>query len=98
MAKEILLTPDELRIQAKQIRNLKAADINIMWRMTKLVTYLTVAWQSPAQVTFVQKYMSMQPTVNSFHQALEDFAKLMEEHADRMEGVDRDMVDRIKRL
>lgn len=98
MANEILVTPEELRMQARQIRALKAADTNIMWRLTMLVRTLTVAWNSPSQAAFVQKYMSMQPTVESFHQAIEEFAVLMDEHADRMEGVDRDMADRIRRL
>lgn len=98
MANEILVTPEELRTKARQIRALKAADVNVMWRLTMLVRNLTVAWNSPSQAAFVAKYMSMQPTVTSFHQAIEEFAKLMEEHADRMERTDRDMADRIRKL
>lgn len=98
MANEILLTPEELRGQARQIKALKNADKNTMWNLTRLVQTLTVAWNSPSQEAFVNKYMSMQPTVDSFHQAIEDFAVLMEKHADRMEKVDRDMADRISRL
>lgn len=98
MTNEILVTPEELRIKAHQIRALKAADKNIMWRLTMLVKTLTVAWNSPSQMAFVEKYMSMQPTVESFHQAIEEFADLMDEHANRMEETDRGMAGRINKL
>lgn len=98
MANEILLTPDELRGKAREIRMLKQNDQKIMWRLTLLVQTLTVAWKSPSQEAFVQKYMSMQPTVDSFHQAIDEFAALMEKHADRMEEVDNNMAGRINRL
>ena len=98
MAKEILVTPEELRRQAKQIRMLENADKNVMWNLTRLVQTLTVAWNSPSQVAFVNKYMSMQPAVESFHQAIEELALLMERHADRMEKVDQDMANKINKL
>lgn len=98
MAKEILVTPEELRRQAKQIRMLENADKNVMWNLTRLVQTLTVAWNSPSQVAFVNKYMSMQPTVESFHQAIVEFAVLMEKHADRMEKADQDMANKINKL
>lgn len=98
MANEIMLTPEEMRRQARQIRMLKNADKNVMWNLTRLVQTLTVAWNSPSQVAFVNKYMSMQPTVDSFHEAIEEFAVLMEKHAERMERVDQNMADRIRKL
>ena len=98
MANEIMLTPEELRRQARQIRMLENADKNVMWRLTHLVQTLTVAWNSPSQAAFVNKYMSMQPTVDSFHQAIEEFAVLMEKHAERMEKVDQDMASKINKL
>ena len=97
MANEILVSSEEMRRQAKVIRSLEEYDRNIMWQLTTLVKTLTVAWNSPSQVAFVQKYMSMQPAVESFHQAVKEFAILMEEHAARMEKVDQEMARRISR-
>ena len=70
----------------------------MMSRITYLVQTLSAVWKGPAQTAFVQKYMSMQPTYNSFQQAIEEFAMLLEEHADRMEKVDRDMASRISKI
>lgn len=98
MANEILVTPEEMRHRAKMIGALEEYDRGIMWRITTLVQTLTVAWNSPSQVAFVEKYMSMQPAVESFHQAVKEFAVLMEEHANRMEKVDQNMAQRIEKL
>ena len=98
MANEIMLTPDELRAQARQIRVYKENQKSVMSRITNLVQTLSAVWKGPAQTAFVQKYMSMQPTYNSFQQAIEEFAMLLEEHADRMEKVDRDMASRISKI
>lgn len=98
MANEILVTPEEMRQRAKMIRSLEEYDRGIMWHLTMLVQTLTIAWNSPSQAAFVEKYMSMQPAVESFHQAVKEFAALMEEHADRMEKVDQDMAGRINKL
>lgn len=98
MANEILLTPEELRARARQIRSLKESQKSTMNRITNVVQTLSVAWKGSAQTAFVQKYMSMQPTYNSFQQAIEEFAVLMDEHAERMEKVDRDMAGRINRI
>ena len=98
MANEIMLTPDELRAQARQIRAYKENQKSVMNRITNLVQTLSAVWKGPAQTAFVQKYMSMQPTYNSFQQAIEEFAALLEQHADRMEKVDRDMAGRISKL
>lgn len=98
MANEIMLTPDELRAQARQIRVYKENQKSVMSRITNLVQTLSAVWKGPAQTAFVQKYMSMQPACNSFQQAIEEFAMLLEEHADRMEKVDRDMASRISKI
>ena len=98
MAKEIMVTPEALRAQARQVRALGDADRNTIRRLTNLVQTLTVAWNGPSQVAFVEKYMSMQPTVESFHKAIEDFAKLMDEHAGRMESTDRNLAIKISGL
>ncbi len=98
MANEIMLTPDELRAQARQIRAYKENQKSVMNRITNLVQTLSAVWKGPAQTAFVQKYMGMQPTYNSFQQAIEEFAALLEQHADRMENVDRDMAARISKL
>lgn len=98
MAKEILLTPSELREQARRIRDLGTSDQNLMRELTNLVIGLSFVWRAQSQETFLLEYMKMQPAVKSFHQAIEEFAKLMEEFADRMEAVDRKMAGQIGRL
>ena len=62
MANEIMLTPDELRAQARQIRAYKENQKSVMNRITNLVQTLSVVWKGPAQPAFVQKYMGLQPT------------------------------------
>ncbi len=98
MANEILVTPEELREKARQIRNLKENHISTMRRITNLVYGLAPVWSGSAQTAFVQKYTGMQPTYTSFQKAIEEFAVLMEEHADRMEKADRNMALKIRQI
>lgn len=97
MASEILVIPEEMRERASKIRACGDADRATMRRLNNLVMTLTVAWDSPSQVAFVEKYMSMQPMVEKFHQAIEEFAILMDEHVTRMESTDNDLAFRINR-
>lgn len=98
MANEILVTPEQLREKAKEIRALKEGQVGIMRKITNLVYSLSQIWSGAAQTAFVQKYTSMQPTYTSFQNAIEEFAVLMEEHADRMEKADNDMALKIRQI
>lgn len=46
-------------------------------------------WQGDAQNAFVSKFFSMQSVYDSFEEALEEFAVLMENVANEMEKADQ---------
>ncbi len=95
MAREIMLTPEELRISAGDIRKYKNSHEDIMNRMTNLVSSVCTVWRGDAQDAFVAKYMGMKSTFTNFEAALENFAVLIDETANRIEQTDNSLGSRI---
>ena len=90
MAKTILANPDDLIEKSKQVRQLKNRHIDAMNHITNIVMTLGEVWQGEAQNAFVSKYLSMQPVYDSFQEALEEFAVLMEHFANDMKTADQE--------
>ena len=88
MANIILVNPATMNEQSNQIRKYKEAHQEVMNKITNLVMTLCEVWQGEAQDAFVSKYLSMQPTYDSFENALEDFAVLMDKVAEEMRRTD----------
>lgn len=89
MADQILVNPSDLTTKSNQIRQYKESHHDIMNKITNLVMTLGEVWQGDAQNAFVSKYLSMQPVYDSFEEALEEFAALMEKVADEMMKTDQ---------
>lgn len=98
MANEILTIPEELRARARQIRVLKGNHASTMKKLSNLVYSLSAEWKGDAQTAFVQKYTSMQPIFDNFMKTVDEFAVLMDEHANRMEKTDREIVGKINKI
>ena len=88
MADQILVNPSDLTTKSNQVRQYKESHHDIMNKITNLVMTLGEVWQGDAQNAFVSKYLSMQPVYDSFEEALEEFAALMEKVADEMMKTD----------
>lgn len=89
MAGQILVNPGDLMNKSSQIRSCKENHHDIMTRITNLVMSLGEVWQGDAQNAFVSKFFSMQSVYDSFEEALEEFAVLMENVANEMEKADQ---------
>lgn len=89
MADQILVNPSDLTTKSNQVRQYKESHHDIMNKITNLVMTLGEVWQGDAQNAFVSKYLSMQPVYDSFEEALEEFAALMEKVADEMMKTDQ---------
>ena len=89
MADQILVNPSDLTTKSTQVRQYKESHHDIMNKITNLVMTLGEVWQGDAQNAFVSKYLSMQPVYDSFEEALEEFAALMEKVADEMIKTDQ---------
>lgn len=96
MANEIMLTPEELRARAGEIRKCRNAHEDIMNRMTNLVSSVCTVWRGDAQDAFVAKYMGMKSTFTNFEASLDKFAVLMEETANKIEQTDNSLSSRIR--
>lgn len=88
MASQILVNPATMAEQSNQIRQYKEAHQEVMNKITNLVMSLGEVWQGEAQNAFVSKFMSMQPVYDSFENALEEFAVLMDKVAAEMKNTD----------
>lgn len=85
----IQVTPDLLNGKATELRGLKSQHDEAMTKMRTLIMGLNEVWKGDAQDAFVAKYESMQATFNNFSQMLEDYAKLMNTAAQKLQETDQ---------
>lgn len=88
MANTILVNPSTMSEKSNQIRRYKETHNDVMNKITNLVMTIGEVWQGDAQNAFVSKFLSMQPVYDSFEEALEEFATLMDKVADEMKKTD----------
>ena len=88
----IQVTPDLLTAKSNELRGLKAQHDEAMAKMRTLILGLNEIWKGEAQDAFVAKYESMQPTFTNFSQMLEDYAKLMDTAALKLQETDVGLV------
>ena len=84
----IQVTPDLLKGKATELRGLKEEHDNAMEKMRTLITGLNEIWKSDAQDAFLAKYESMRTTFSNFSEMLEEYAKLMDTAAVRLQETD----------
>lgn len=84
----IQVTPDLLRGKSNELRGYKSQHDEAMSKMRTLIMGLNEVWKGDAQDAFVAKYESMQATFTNFSQMLEDYAKLMDTAAQRLQETD----------
>lgn len=87
----IQVTPDLLTGKATELRGLKDQHDEAMSRMRTLIMGLNEVWKGDAQDAFVAKYESMQTTFTNFSQMLEDYARLMDTAAQRLQETDQNL-------
>ena len=59
-----------------------------MTKMRTLIMGLNEIWKGDAQAAYVAKYESMQSTFTNFSQMIEDYAKLMDTAAQKLQETD----------
>lgn len=84
----IQVTPDLLIGKATELRGLRSQHDETMTKMRTLIMGLNDVWKGDAQTAFVNKYESMQSTFTQFSQMLEDYAKLMDTAANKLQETD----------
>jgi len=87
----IQVTPDLLNGKANELRGYKDQHDDAMAKMRALITGLNEVWKGDAQDAFLAKYEGMQSTFTNFSQMLEDYAKLMDTAAQRMQETDQSL-------
>ena len=85
----IQVTPELLTGKANELRGLKGSHDEAMTKMRTLIMGLYEIWKGDAQAAYVAKYESMQPTFNNFSQMIEDYAKLMDTAAQKLQETDQ---------
>lgn len=89
MAKTIRANPDELKAKSGEIRKLKERHKDAMNHITNIVLTIGEVWRGDAQDAFVAKYQSMQSVYNSFEDALEEFAVLVDNFSNDLRSADQ---------
>lgn len=91
----IQVTPDLLTGKANELRTIKGQHDEAMNRMRTLIMGLNEIWKGDAQTALVTKYESMQSTFTNFSELLEDYAKLMDTSAQRLQETDVNLSSQI---
>lgn len=91
----IQVTPDMLKSKATELRGYNAQHQEAMSKMRTLITNLNEVWKGDAQTAFLNKYESMQGTFTNFAEMLEDYAKLMDNAAQKMQELDTGLAGQI---
>lgn len=84
----IQVTPELLTGKANELRSMKAAHDENMAKMRTLILGLNEFWKGEAQDALVAKYEGMQSTFTSFSEMLENYAKLMDTAAQKLQETD----------
>jgi WXG100 family type VII secretion target len=84
----IQVTPELLTGKANELRGLRSQHDENMAKMRTLIMGLNEIWKGDAQTAFVSKYESMQSTFTQFSQMIEDYAKLMDTAATKLQETD----------
>lgn len=84
----IQVTPELLTGKANELRGLKSNHDEAMTKMRTLIMGLNEIWKGDAQAAYVAKYESMQGTFTNFSQMIEDYAKLMDTAAQKLQETD----------
>lgn len=87
----IQVTPELLNGKAGELRGYKDQHDDAMNKMRSLIFGLNEIWKGEAQDAFLAKYESMQSTFTNFSQMLEDYAKLMDTAAQRLQETDQSL-------
>ena len=87
----IQVTPDLLNSKANELRTYKDQHDEAMAKMRSLIMGLNEVWKGDAQDAFLAKYESMQSTFTNFSQMLEDYAKLMDTAAQKLQETDQSL-------
>lgn len=87
----IQVSPDLLNSKANELRALKGQHDEAMTKMRSLIMGLNEVWKGDAQDAFVAKYESMQSTFTNFSEMLEDYAKLMDTAAQKLQETDQSL-------
>ena len=91
----IQVTPEVLRQKASEVRNYRSEHNDVITKFRNLVNSLGDTFKGEAHDAFVAKFESMQSTFTNFSEMLEGYAKLMDDHATRMETAQKESVTQI---
>ena len=91
----IQVTPELLRNEAKNVRNIKSDHDARMNNLFRIVRSLASGWKGKSQDAYVQNFEAMKPVFDKFSKMLEEYAALMDLSAAEMEAKDTELASKI---
>ena len=91
MATIIQLTPEVLMSRAAEVRSIRSQHDDLINKLTSLMHNLNETWKGQAQDALIAKYEGMQSTFTNFSAMLEEYAKLMENAANRLQATEQEL-------
>jgi WXG100 family type VII secretion target len=87
----IKITPENLRIEANELRKRNERHRQAYGNMDSLVHNLVSEWTGEAQAAFIATFEGNKSSFEKFAADIDAFAKLMDDAANRMEQTDREL-------
>ncbi|WP_010165719.1 WXG100 family type VII secretion target [Candidatus Epulonipiscium viviparus] len=88
MANLIQVTPEELRNRARDVRQYRSQNDEVMTDISILIRSLNDIWEGEAQRAYEAKLSTLQSKFNEFSDKIEAYAKMMDMTADGLEQTD----------
>ena len=87
----IQMNPGEMRTTFRELEQLRSQDQEIIRKMKTTVLGLDSVWKGEAQKALVERFQKGEATINSFHQALEQYIAIMEQAVTAAEAMDQNL-------
>lgn len=92
----IRLTPDMMRLRAKEYRNESHKMDEVVKKLNTLLLSLQSEWDGKSAVAFQNQYESLKPSLNQMVNLIESIATQLTQTANSIEALDQEIANRLR--
>lgn len=96
MSGQIRMSPQQMRVRAKEFRTEGENIQNTITKMQKLIDTLQGEWEGEASKQFAQQFATLKPSFTKMKQLVDDIGKQLDGTANATEQLDRDIASKFK--
>lgn len=96
MAGQIRMSPQQMRVRAKEFRTEGENIQSTITKMQKLIDSLQGEWEGQASKQFSQQFATLKPSFNKMKTLVDDISKQLDGTANATEQLDKDIANKFK--